>query len=101
MSVTQKPLPGADFKHFSAVFYPLDWDRDMRFLIATRNDNGDCNVLVGSEIVGYHCLRNPFRVLREVIQIAPFPLEEGGACSSPLQGVVRRGRGLFRNKRQQ
>ena len=27
MSVTQKPLPGADSKHFLAISYPLDWEK--------------------------------------------------------------------------
>ena len=27
MSVTQKPLPGADSQHFVAISYPLDWEK--------------------------------------------------------------------------
>jgi hypothetical protein len=27
MSVTLKPLPGADSKHFLAISYPLDWEK--------------------------------------------------------------------------
>ena len=27
MSVTQKPLPSADSKHFLAISYPLDWEK--------------------------------------------------------------------------
>ena len=34
MSVTQKPLPGADSKHFLAISYPLDWEK-------THNSHGD------------------------------------------------------------
>ena len=33
MSVTQKPLPGADSQHFLAISYPLDWEKT-QFLIA-------------------------------------------------------------------
>jgi hypothetical protein len=34
MSVSQKPLPGADSKHFLAISYPLDWEK-------THNSPGD------------------------------------------------------------
>ena len=29
MSVTQKPLPGEDSKHFLAISYPLDWEKTL------------------------------------------------------------------------
>ena len=29
MSVTQKPLPGADSQHFLAISYPLDWEKTL------------------------------------------------------------------------
>ena len=31
MSVTQKPLPGADSEHFLAISYPLDWEKTLLF----------------------------------------------------------------------
>jgi len=31
MSVTQKPLPGADSQHFLAISYPLDWEKTLFF----------------------------------------------------------------------
>jgi hypothetical protein len=32
MSVTKKPLPGADSKHFLAISYPLDWEKTHLFM---------------------------------------------------------------------
>lgn len=31
MSVTQKPLPGADSQHFLAISYPLDWEKTLNY----------------------------------------------------------------------
>gem|GEM_PF-5324029 len=30
MSVTKKPLPGADGKHCLAISYPLDWEKTQK-----------------------------------------------------------------------
>jgi hypothetical protein len=48
MSVTQKPLPGADSKHFLAISYPLDWEKTLKIFVF-----GDDNVLMLSGIVPY------------------------------------------------
>jgi|CXWL01.1.fsa_nt_gi hypothetical protein len=37
MSVTQKPLPGADAKHFVAISYPLDWEKTHLFIDRSAN----------------------------------------------------------------
>jgi hypothetical protein len=34
MSGTQKPLPGADAKHFVAISYPLDWEKTQKYDVA-------------------------------------------------------------------
>ena len=41
MSVTQKPLPGADSKHFVAISYPLDWEKTLFIEFAQVDDFKD------------------------------------------------------------
>ena len=50
MSVTQKPLPGADSKYFLVISYPLDWEKtrfvylvDLVHLVSLSNQINETN----------------------------------------------------------
>ena len=51
MSVTQKPLPGADSQHFVAISYPLDWEKTLFYRVTTPAEKSAWEYLGGEPCV--------------------------------------------------